>query len=106
MNKHLWILVALSALAAALLTLGVAAAEHKLTLVNLDWDKVAVEAREGDEASCADRPFLGQRILSKGEAWSNLPCGRPCWRKKLPGYDWGPWISTSCFSKSETYEIN
>ena len=102
MKFRIWMTTALCTLAA----LGVIAAEHKLTLVNLDWDRVTVEVREGSEASCADRSLIGSRALTKGEAWSNLPCGQPCWRKKLPGYDWGPWIVTTCFSKSETYEIN
>lgn len=102
MEKRIWPILTLCVLTA----LGAFAAQHKLTLVNLNRDKVIVEVREGDQPACADRELIGQRELARGKAWSNLPCGRPCWRKKLPGSEWGPWISTTCISKSETYEIH
>lgn len=80
--------------------------QYRLTLVNEDWDVVTVQVREGDQQSCSARRFVGEKVLREGESWSGIPCGRPCWRKKLPGTGWGSWVSTSCFFRSETHHVN
>ncbi len=91
-------------------TLQVSVGTSTVHLHNRRWNRVAVEARIGDDPNPEANRSLGRKMLKRGETWTIQSRGEDVWYHRdadaeHPDGRWTPWVHRPCYpNRADTYD--